>query len=162
MSSTVIEDSSVLSCCSHLESNNSPFHNNTSMREGERSIWNSTHAYLPTSKRCSPPPLLPLDTTNISHLLVFTQTYLPGSAPRLTWHPAYGSWGDSCIHLPGAQKKIPCYKTDWQGVSVWSLFLQLARKSISSQIEIQSKSLKTIFIYHLKLIFISSKISRHP
>ena len=161
MSSTVIEDSSVLSCCSHLESNNSPFHNNTSMREGERSIWNSTHAYL-RARDAPPHPCSPW-TPQTSRTYLCSHKHIcqdPHLASPGTLHTSF--WGDSCIHLPGAQKKIPCYKTDWQGVSVWSLFLQLARKSISSQIEIRSKSLKTIFIYHLKLIFISSKISRHP
>ena len=138
MSSTVIEDSSVLSCCSHLESNNSPFHNNTSMREGERSIWNSTHAYL--RARDAPPHPCSHWTPQTSRTYLCSHKHIcqdPNPASPGTVHT--NSSGDSCIHLPGAQKKIPCYKTYWQGVSVWSLFLQLARKSIYSQIEIRSK-----------------------
>ena len=139
MSSTVIEDSSVLSCCSHLESNNSPFHNNTSMREGERSIWNSTHAYL-RARDAPPHPCSPW-TPQTSRTYLCSHKHIcqdPHLASPGTLHTAPE---ETVVYIYPVHKKrfLAIKLIGKESRSVWSLFLQLARKSIYSQIEIRSK-----------------------
>ena len=159
MSSTVIEDSSVLSCCSHLESNNSPFHNNTSMREGERSIWNSTHAYL-RARDAPPHPCSPW-TPQTSRTYLCSHKHIcqdPHLASPGTLHTAPE---ETVVYIyPVHKKRFLAIKL----IGKESLVLVLAvGKKVNLFANRDTKqSLKTIFIYHLKLIFISSKISRHP